>query len=129
MIKIEHIAIWVHDLEKMKAFYTHWFEFHSNDKYVNPKKGFSSYFLSSGDGNCRIELMTRDNDLHSPLAKDTYGWAHIALNLGSKEQVDILTEKMIAEGVKCAGATRWTGDGYYESVIEDPEGNKIELTI
>ena len=129
MIKIEHIAIWVHDLEKMKAFYTHWFQFHSNDKYVNSKKGFSSYFLSSGDGNSRIESMTRDNDLYSLLATDTYGWAHKALSLGSKEQVDVLTEKMVAEGILGVGEARWTGDGYYESVIEDPDGNKIELTI
>ncbi len=129
MIKIEHIAIWVKDLEKMKAFYIRWFAFQSNDKYVNPKKGFSTYFLSSGDGNCRLELMTLDTDLQIPQAKDSYGWAHIAFSLGSKEQVDIVTEKMVSEGIKCVGQARWTGDGYYESVIEDLEGNKVELTI
>lgn len=128
MIKIEHVAIWVKDLEKMKAFYIKWFGFQSNDKYVNPNKGFSSYFLTSGNDHCRIELMTHENG-NFERSKDLYGWAHIALSLGTKEKVDVLTEKIVQSGINCVGEPRWTGDGYYESVIEDPEGNKIELTI
>jgi lactoylglutathione lyase len=129
MIKIEHIAIWVKDLERMKEFYVKWFDFQSNEKYTNPKKGFSSYFLSQGQENCRLELMTRETELFTASQHDLYGWAHIALSLGSKEKVDSLTKQMEEAGINCVGQPRWTGDGYYESVIEDPEGNKIELTV
>lgn len=129
MFKIEHLAIWVKDLEKMKAFYTHWFGFQSNNKYVNPTKGFSSYFLQAKENNhCRIELMASEKALVNAPNETFYGLAHIALSVGSERNVDELTENMRAAGVNILGEPRWTGDGYYESVVEDPEGNKIELT-
>ena len=53
---------------------------------------------------------------------------HLAISLGSKEKVDTLTERLRKNGVRIIGEPRTTGDGYYESVIADPEGNLIELT-
>ena len=55
-MKIEHLAIWTQDLEKMKAFYLQFFAVTSNEKYHNPTKQFSSYFLTFESG-ARIELM------------------------------------------------------------------------
>ncbi|WP_396632837.1 VOC family protein [Maribacter sp. R86514] len=52
-----------------------------------------------------------------------------ALLVVSKEQVHVLTEKLRADGFTIAGEPRTTGDGYYESVVLDPEGNQIEITI
>ncbi|MGL1889631.1 MAG: VOC family protein [Reichenbachiella sp.] len=126
-MKIEHIAIWVNDLEGMKDFYTKYFDLTPNNKYHNPIKHFTSYFLSFPEG-ARIELMYRPDVVDDLTSNDTTGFVHFALSLGSKSAVDELTEKMRASGVRIVGEPRTTGDGYYESVILDPEGNQIELT-
>ena len=129
-MKIEHIAIWVRDLERMKAFYETYFEGKSNELYHNPKKQFSSYFISFSQG-CRLELM------HSPaflpilseMDKETIGLAHFAISVGTRERVDKLTAKLKVDGYTVVGLPRTTGDGYYESVVLDPENNRIEITI
>ncbi|WP_421802690.1 VOC family protein [Flagellimonas sp.] len=127
-MKIEHIAIWTSDLEKMKDFYLHFFELESNEKYYNPKKEFSSYFLSFEEG-ARIELMHRPDISEFMDNMDAQlGLTHFAISVGSKEKVDALTETIRKNGFKVIGEPRTTGDGYYESVIADPEGNLIEIT-
>lgn len=125
-MKIEHIALWVKDLEGMKSFYVKYFKATSNEKYTNTSKGFSSYFLTFQSG-ARLELMNRiDINL---LTNESLGWAHLAFSVGSEEQVDVLTEQLRSEGIEIVGEPRTTGDGYYESVIRDPEKNLIELTV
>ena len=126
-MKIEHIAIWVRDLEKMKYFYTRYFDLTSNDKYFNPRKHFSSYFLSFPSG-ARIELM-HSPDIVDSQSLESMGIAHLAISVGSKENVDELTNRLKGDGHRIVGEPRTTGDGYYESVISDPEGNLIEITI
>lgn len=127
-MKIEHIAIWTLDLEKMKNFYLKFFDLKSNEKYYNPKKKFSSYFLAFENG-ARIELMHRPDISEFIEKSDTkLGSPHFAISVGSKEKVDLLTELVRKNGFKIIGEPRTTGDGYYESVISDPEGNLIELT-
>lgn len=127
-MKIEHIAIWTSDLEKMKDFYLNFFELESNEKYYNPKKKFSSYFLSFEKG-ARIELMHRpDISEFIDNMDGKLGLAHFAISVGSKKRVDTITETIRKNGFKVIGAPRTTGDGYYESVIADPEGNWIEIT-
>lgn len=127
-MKIEHIAIWTKDLEKMKEFYLEYFDLSSNDKYHNPKKDFSSYFLAFESG-ARIELMHRP-DIGKLLEKTgpILGLTHFAISVGTKERVHLLTERIRESGNVIIGEPRITGDGYYESVISDPEGNLIELT-
>lgn len=127
-MKIEHIAIWAKDLEKMKAFYLHFFDLKSNEKYYNPKKKFSSYFLSFEEG-ARIEIMHKP-EISEFIEKSNLklGLTHFAISVGSKEKVDILTEKIRKGGYQIIGEPRTTGDGYYESVIADPESNQIEIT-
>ncbi|WP_152286467.1 VOC family protein [Flavicella marina] len=127
-MNIEHIAIWTLDLEKMKNFYIKFFKLKSNKKYYNPRKNFSSYFLSFETG-ARLELMHRP-DISELIEKTgaTLGLTHFAVSVGSKKNVDMLTELARKEGVKIIGNPRTTGDGYYESIISDPEGNLIEIT-
>ena len=120
-MKIEHIGIWVDDLELMREFYMDYFNLTSNKKYYNPKKKFSSYFLSFYSGP-RIELM------HMPSMTGGSGMNHIAIKLDTKDRVDILTDILRVDGYEVVGEPRTTGDGYYESVVKDPEGNLIELT-
>ena len=122
---IDHIAIWVEDLEKMKEFYCKYFDGVSNQKYENRVKGFESYFISF-DGATRIELMKR-KDIEERINKEILGLAHVAFKMGSKEKVNELTEIFRKDGYKIIGEPRTTGDGYYESVILDPEENRIEL--
>lgn len=122
---IDHIAIWVEDLEKMREFYCKYFDGVSNQKYENKIKGFESYFISF-NGATRIELMKRKN-IEERIYKEILGLAHLAFKVGSKEKVNELTEIFRKDGYKIIGEPRTTGDGYYESVILDPEGNRIEL--
>lgn len=127
---IEHLALWTQDLEKMKAFYERYYQAEAGDKYHNPAKQFTSYFLSFGSG-CRLELM------HSPaisgaigsLQEQRLGLAHFAVSVGSKEKVDALTETLRQAGYQVAGEPRTTGDGYYESLVLDPEQNRVEITV
>jgi lactoylglutathione lyase len=129
-MKLEHIAIWTNQLEEMKAFYVHYFKAVSDGKYFNKEKGFSSYFLSFDNGT-RLELM------HMPgipgnkndIVLQNIGLIHFAVSTGSKQHVDSLTQKIRTAGYTVIGEPRWTGDGYYESVILDPDNNRVEITI
>jgi len=126
-MKIEHLAIWVRDLEKVKSFYCRYFGAEASPKYFNANRNFESYFLHFKEG-CRLELM-RITHVNEFAKKEMLGLAHIALSVGTKELVDTLTEKLKSDGLKVIAEPRTTGDGYYESVILDPEGNRIEITI
>jgi lactoylglutathione lyase len=127
-MKIEHLAIWVSDLEEMRIFYTHYFDLVSGEKYINDKKGFTSYFLTFGNGLSRIELMNRmDITIDYKNRGNILGLAHIAFSVGSKEAVNQLTEKLRSDNYTIASEPRTSGDGYYESVVLDPEGNQIEI--
>jgi lactoylglutathione lyase len=130
-MNIEHIAIWVKDLEESKAFYSKYFNATAGEKYHNPQKKFTSYFLSFETG-ARLELMHKPlisigKNPHSETEK--LGLIHFAMSVGSKDKVDQLTESIRQDGYQVIGEPRTTGDGYYESVIQDPEGNRIEVTV
>ncbi|SHF80610.1 VOC family protein [Chryseobacterium vrystaatense] len=129
-IKIEHYAVWCKDPELMRTFYMTYFGMFSNDRYINPVKKYESYFLSfEGNSSPRLELMKRPDIIENKEVRGLMmGYAHIAFSVGSKAAVDILTEKFRQDGYSIVSETRVTGDGYYESVIEDPEGNWIEIT-
>lgn len=129
-MRIEHIAIWVRDLEKMKAFYVQYFNTKVNDLYYNPKKNFSSYFLSFEDG-ARLEIMQRPDipESKNDVAQQNLGFSHFAISVGSIEKVNILTEELRKDGYTIYSEPRTTGDGYYESAVLDPENNLIEITI
>lgn len=126
-MKIEHIAIWVTDLDASKGFYCTYFKAIAGKKYHNPAKNFTSYFLSF-NGQVRLELMHRP-DMPSRSTEEQLGIAHFAISVGSKEEVDRLTDHLAKEGVTILDGPRTTGDGYYESVVFDPDGNRIEITI
>ncbi len=126
-MRIEHLAIWVKDLELMKQFYSDYFNAEAGKKYCNPKKNFSSYFLRFDSGS-RLELMHRPKIMQES-NNNQLGLAHFAVSVGSKEIVDELTQTLKDKGYVITGEPRTTGDGYYESVVLDPEGNSIEITI
>ncbi|ACJ78397.1 VOC family protein [Bacillus paranthracis] len=126
-MKIEHVAIWVNDLEGMRDFYKKYFNGEENSLYHNPKKQFESYFITF-EGGARLELMKRVG-IEDALQTETIGYAHIAFSVGSKEKVNELTNTLREAGYAVLNGPRTTGDGYYESVVSDPEGNQIEITI
>jgi len=129
MINIEHIALWVHDLDAFCTFYQRNFGATIGAPYENLNKGFRSRFLSFSSG-ARIEAMTTNtlSLIQLPHGAERMGLTHLAISLGSESAVDSLTAKLKAQGVPVLDGPRHTGDGYYESVILDPEGNRIELT-
>jgi lactoylglutathione lyase len=128
-MKIEHLAIWTNQLEALKAFYTQFFDARSNEKYYNPVRQFSSYFLSFSDG-ARLELMQMPGIPGNNNTLQQYtGLIHFAISTGSKENVDALTATIRQAGYTVLGEPRWTGDGYYESIVADPDMNRIEITI
>lgn len=128
-MKIEHVAMWVKDLEQMKSFYQTYFNAVSNDKYLNTTKGFSSYFLSFDSG-ARLEIMAMSviPDSKNDVYEQFIGLIHLAMSVGSEQQVDTLTSRLANDGYNVIDGPRRTGDGYYESVVLDPEGNRLEIT-
>jgi lactoylglutathione lyase len=129
MPSINHVAIWVLDLEAMCTFYRTAFSATVGPLYRNPTKRFSSRFLTF-EGGSRLELMHADTvDLaKSEPGAQRIGLTHLAFSLGSEAAVNELTEQLRAVGTPVVDGPRRTGDGYYESVVLDPEGNRIELT-
>ena len=127
-MRIEHIAMYVNDLEAARDFFVRYFGGSSNSGYHNEKTGFRSYFISFDDGS-RLEIMNRPemDDMRKSAART--GYVHIAFSLGSTEKVDELTEKLSNDGYEVISGPRTTGDGYYESCISAFEGNIIELTV
>lgn len=129
-MSIDHVALWVRDLEQMRSFYETYFGATANSRYVNAQKGFSSYFLSFPDGGPRLEIMQMPGILE--IQKDGLSqwmsYAHIACSVGSEAAVDTLTNRLKTDGYIVADGPRRTGDGYYESVVLDPEQNRIEIT-
>lgn len=129
-MKIEHIAIWTPNLEKLKNFYVKFFDGTCEEKYINSKKGFESYFIKFEDGS-RLELMQMSSipSNINDIEKQYIGIIHIAFSVGSKVKVDELTEKLRAEGYNILSEPRITSDGYYESCVLDLDGNRVEITI
>ena len=126
-MKIEHIAMYVTDLERAKEFFEKYFGARSNNGYHNPTTDFRSYFLLFDDG-ARIEIMNKPEMDDASKSITRTGFIHIAFSVGSKERVDELTAQMKKDGYEVISGPRTTGDGYYESCIIGVEGNQIEIT-
>jgi lactoylglutathione lyase len=127
-MRIEHIAMYVNDLEAAKDFFVTYLGGASNNGYHNNSTDFQSYFISFGDG-ARLELMNKPLLIDTDKALNRTGYAHIAFSVGSKEAVDELTAKIKDAGYEVVSGPRTTGDGYYESCIVAIEGNQIEITV
>ena len=158
-MKIEHVAIWVKDIDKVCEFYRKYFGGVVHPIYHNPAKQFTSRFVTFESG-ARLEVMHHSNvgpvtsltfhvkrpqgecsdhtcmgiaepqDVGHEVSKhECLGYAHLSFSVGSKEEVDRLTRQMSDDGIQVIGEPRTTGDGYYESVVLDPEGNRVEITV
>lgn len=131
-MRIEHVAIWTSQLEALKEFYATYFSAQAAaPKYVNPKRQFESYFLSFPDGGARLEIMRVPDlaDLRQGEGTPSVGYAHLAISVGSKQAVDDITAALRQAGVPILDGPRTTGDGYYETLVLDPDGNRVEITI
>ena len=128
-MKIEHVAIWTKDIEKLKKFYVDYFDGIAGDKYINIKKKFESYFIKFESGS-RLEIMQMTTiPPNSNDAINQYiGLIHIAFSVGGIEKVNGLTNTLRKAGYMVISEPRYTGDGYYESCILDHDGNRIEIT-
>lgn len=128
-MRIEHVAIWTTELERLREFYETHFGARAGPKYTNPVKRFESYFLRF-PGGPRLELMRRTDVQARPAApREMTGYAHLAFATGSEQEVDATTARLAAAGCPILDGPRRTGDGYYESVVLDPVGNRIEITV
>lgn len=127
MISIDHVALYVRDLEGAKAFFTSYFDAAAGQRYENPNTGFSSYFLTFDRGS-RLELMHLA-DLSDLPPDHAVGYAHTAVSVGSREAVDALTARLAADGYSVVSGPRLTGDGYYESCVRGFEGILLEITV
>lgn len=127
-MEIEHVALYVNNLEKVRNFFMKYFGAKSNCGYHNPRTDFRSYFLSFDDG-ARLEIMSKPEMSDSSKEPNRTGYAHIAFSVGSKENVDALTAALKNDGYEVVSGPRTTGDGYYESCIVSVEQNQIEITV
>ena len=127
-MRIEHIAMWTTDLGRCKHFYTAYFGATAGPNYVNAAKGFESCFLSFDDG-ARLEVMTTTSLslVQFPPGAERRGLTHLAISVGSERVVDELTKRLQSDGITIVDGPRRTGDGYYESVVIDPDGNRVEI--
>ena len=127
-MKIEHIAMYVNDIEQAREFFIKYLDGKSNDGYHNAKTGFRSYFISFEDG-ARLEIMNKPDMEDQEKTLNRTGLIHIAFSVGSKERVNELTQLLQNEGYHVVSGPRTTGDGYYESCVVVIEGNQIEITV
>ena len=127
-MRIEHIAMYVKDLEATKEFFCKYFDAVSNEVYYNDRTEFHSYFLSFEDG-ARLEIMNRPELEEGNTSALRTGYIHIAFSVGNKKKVDELTARLNADGYEVISGPRITGDGYYESCIVGIDGNMIEITV
>ena len=125
MTRIEHVGVWVRDIDRVAAFYERHFGARIGERYENPRKGFASRFLALGDG-ARLELMTRV-DVTENAPRVQLGLAHVAIAVAGEAGVDALAAQLRDAGVPIDDGPRRTGDGYYECVVRDPEGNRVEI--
>lgn len=127
-MRIEHVAIWSPDIETLKNFYSTYFKATISERYENMQKGFSSYFLHFSEGS-RLEIMNRhDIEKKEDRTKEYFGYCHLAISVGSMFDVMKITKQIADDGYEVISEPRTTGDGYFESVILDPDGNRIEIT-
>ena len=124
---IEHIALFVNDLEKARDFFVKYLGGRSDEGYYNPKEEFRSHFITFDDG-ARLEIMSKPGVADDDKEKERTGYDHLAFSVGSKEKVDELTKQLSDAGYEVLRGPRTTGDGYYESCIVAVEGNRIEIT-
>lgn len=124
-MRIEHVGLWVREIDTVAAFYVKYFGARVGGLYQNPRKGFESRFLEFDSG-ARLELMTRSDVSQRP-AVEQLGLAHVALTVGDEARVDALAARFVADGLPPDSGPRRTGDGYYECVVRDPEGNRVEI--
>ncbi len=127
-MKVEHIALYVKDLEKAKSYYENYFEAKAGELYHNKNTGFKSYFLSFEDG-ARLEIMNLPELEEKTQNNKRTGFIHLAFSVGSEEKVRELTYKIQNDGYEVTSNPRTTGDGYYESCVVDTEGNLVEITV
>lgn len=125
-IVVTHVAVYATDLEKTRDFYLTYFNGKSNALYQNTK-GFSSYFITFDSG-ARLEVMHHTDLEKRDISDKVNGWSHIAFSVGSREKVLEITEKITADGYELYSPPRQTGDGYFESCVADPDGNRVEIT-
>lgn len=128
MMEINHIGLYVADLEAAKTFFEEYFGAKAGAMYHNRKTDFRSYMLSFDEG-ARLEIMTRPGLVKASKERLRIGLIHLSLSVGSKEQVDALAQKLSADGYEVIDGPRTTGDGYYECCVEGVEGNLIEITV
>lgn len=124
-VRLEHVGLWVRDLDTVTGFYARYFGASVGPLYVNPRKGFESRFLEFSGG-ARLEVMRR-TDVNSRGEGEQLGLAHVALSVGDESAVDALAQRLVADAHPPIDGPRRTGDGYYECVVRDPEGNRVEI--
>lgn len=126
-VQLDHIALWTRDLERSRVFYCRWFGATHGAPYASRRRaGFASYFLTLPGAGARLELMTVPA-LADAVYAERIGWAHVAVAVGDRQAVDALVASMQAAGVPLRASARETGDGYYEAIVEDPDGNLVEI--
>lgn len=126
-MRIAHVALWTADLDGLCCFWAETFGAVVGDLYESARRpGFSSRFVYLKDGPS-IEIM-QGPWITAQAAEERQGYAHLALSLGSRESVDVMATRAAAAGTLVSPA-RMTGDGFYEAVLRDPDGNLIEITV
>ena len=125
-MRIHHVAVFVRDLETAREYYEKYFGASANGLYNNPKTGLKTYFLAF-EGGGRLEIMSKPNTAETENSLERIGYSHVSFGVGGKDSVDRITETLREDGYAVFSEPRVTGDGYYESCVSDPDGNRVEI--
>ena len=126
---IDHLAIFTPCIEKLISYYTRYFDAVPGSFYINEKKKFRSCFLSFESG-ARIEIMEMEgipDNANDTLVKQHKGLVHLAFGAENPGRVNDLARQLEQDGYRIIDGPRITGDGYYEFVTFDPDGNRLEV--
>ncbi|WP_345829657.1 VOC family protein [Pantoea sp. BRR-3P] len=125
-MKIAHVALWTNNLTAQQHFWQDFFGGTSNELYISKNRpGFRSHFIRLHEG-ATIELMALEALAQGANGTELTGWAHIAINVGARQDVDAMVKRASEQKILVSPA-RITGDGFYEALIRDPDGNLIEI--
>ncbi len=126
-MKMDHVAIVTGNAETMKEFYEMNFKTERTIRWTDGT--VLLYFIEFSNG-VKLELEQRDNPVHVERdVENTYGLAHLAIQVDTKEELEEITERMKKNGVPMRSGPTAYGEDFYESSFWDPDGNIVEITV
>ncbi len=123
---IHHIELYVSDLVQSMNFWSWFLSDLGYELYQKWDRG-QSYKLEES---YIVFVQTEEKYMEIPYHRCGVGLNHLAFHADSREEVDVMTEKLIHSGIKILYEERHPfagGEDYYAVFFEDPDRIKVEF--